>query len=547
MDNDNIRIHSSLSTVSRNAHDTVPRHFGPPGAVDYRTLPGRTPRSDDPNLVFQGMRDREPQRVCPDVKILKGTSYSFKNRQIISRWIRDVAAAFKLRTSTFNLGVQLCDIFMLKNLQSIAVSKCQCVALASIWLAAKFEELDHMVPPAQHLSDVCDRAYPASEIIEMEERVLASLKWRLPHTTATNFLYFFLHVLTHNAGFEAAPIGNRNTSNNNNNNNIMKTAIRKVFLLKPGSEGPSTTASVPSSGPVKSETPDEWIDVSEIIQTARDLCQKSPSNIETTTASVIQKLCVALGHAPNNLIRDGATGQPHVAHTTVLQLLGKSIVLAYKIRPASLFGVPSVAANNNNSTNTKPSTLEEENAIDAVPEGDSGEVRIFLRIDRQDGTFSECRGVSLLRGPNSELLRTVDALTREAFLHVEFLPCQAHEMGLAILVVALVAVSSDTAEVSLLLGMLLRRLKLEATVKSNFIGASQLLCEKAFASGVIGTLNISDVTNASEEEKAAQQKRYVDRTKAVLQSLVALTSGSGQKSTTESTSNSSSSAPEVDL
>ena len=66
--------------------------------------------------------------------------------------------------------------------------------------------------------------------------------------------------------------------------------------------------------------------------------------------------------------------------------------------------------------------------------------------------------------------------------------------------------------------------------------AAQLLCEKALGGGGIGT----------EEEQGAPdptvvQKKYLDRNKAVLQSLVALTSGGG------SSAPAAISRPEIDL
>lgn len=505
---DDIRIHSSLPAGHRSAHDTVPRHFGPPGAVDYRTLPSsRTARSDDPMLVFSGMLERQPKPLA-NVNILKGTAYSFKNRQIISRWIRDVCAAFKLRTTTFNLGVQLCDIFMMHNLQGIAVGKCQCVALACIWLAAKFEELDPHVPPAQQLSDVCDRAYPPQEIIDMEERVLTTLRWRLPHTVASNFVYFYFYVLTHNAGFESAPMFERQPQQQQQQQGSAMNKTRYV-LLKPGTQSAAvTSAPPPSAGPPKPETTDEWVDVTQIVVGAQQI------NLADERV-LIDKLCVAMG------LPAGAAGQ----HTTLLQLLGKSLVLAYKIRPGSV-----VSSDSRQAAAAKASNPE--CGIEVVHDG-SHLVRLFLRVDQQDGTFSECRGVSLLRGPNSELLRHTDALTREALLHVEFLPCTAHEMGLAILTSALIATSADTAEISLLMGMMLRRLKIDAAPGTKWVAATSLLCEKAAAAGVIGgglgAAEAATAAAAPEQQAAAAMAVIKQRMQAVLDSCCALSSSSSSR------------------
>lgn len=172
--------------------DSVQRLFGPPGAVDYRSAPGSRD-SDNPVAVFHQMAAKEVQPLN-DIKFLKGSIYSYKNRKIVTRWLRDVCAAFQLKMATLCLGVQLADYFIIKSLQTLAVAKCQLAAVTALWIAAKFEELDQDLPSLKSVVEVCDGAYTGAEVLDMEEEVLNVLQWKLPHTTLMNYLYLFLHL-----------------------------------------------------------------------------------------------------------------------------------------------------------------------------------------------------------------------------------------------------------------------------------------------------------------------------------------------------------------
>jgi hypothetical protein len=177
------------TTVTANS---LQRLFGPPGAVDYRQHPGQA-QPESPVSIFSDMRAKE---VAPlnDINKLKGSVYSFKNRKIIARWLRDVCSAFGLRSTSFALAIQLTDAFLISNLNAITVSQCQLAAITALWIAAKFEEMDEQVPQLRAVVDVCDGAYTAADVIDMEERILEGFSWRLPHTTVTNYVYLYLHM-----------------------------------------------------------------------------------------------------------------------------------------------------------------------------------------------------------------------------------------------------------------------------------------------------------------------------------------------------------------
>ena len=177
------------TTITANS---IQRLFGPPGSLDYRTHPSQR-EPDAPSMIFKSMKLKEVPPVA-DIKCLKGTVYSFKNRKIVTRWLRDVCGAFHLKLTTLCLAVQLCDAYIMKNLDRLPVSKCQLAGVAAMWIAAKFEEMDDALPSLKALVDICDGAYQAEELQDVEEDILNVFLWKLPHTTLANYLYLYLHM-----------------------------------------------------------------------------------------------------------------------------------------------------------------------------------------------------------------------------------------------------------------------------------------------------------------------------------------------------------------
>ena len=164
------------TTITANS---IQRLFGPPGSLDYRTHPSQR-EPDAPSMIFKSMKLKEVPPVA-DIKCLKGTVYSFKNRKIVTRWLRDVCGAFHLKLTTLCLAVQLCDAYIMKNLDRLPVSKCQLAGVAAMWIAAKFEEMDDFPP----WSEVVTPEHPYYWNYIRERRVPEDL---------ANYLYLYLHM-----------------------------------------------------------------------------------------------------------------------------------------------------------------------------------------------------------------------------------------------------------------------------------------------------------------------------------------------------------------
>nr|CCC90857.1 putative mitotic cyclin [Trypanosoma congolense IL3000] len=178
------------TTVTLNS---IPGPFGAPAAIDYKSHLGEGD-TVSAATIFESMKKKE-MTPLDDIKKLKKSVYSYKNRKIITNWLRDVCVALNLKSTTLCLAIQLTDAFISGSLKTLPVEKCQLAAATCLWDAAKFEEMDNSLPSLKKIVRVCDDAYTGDQILDMEETILGFFKWRLPHTTVINHLYFQLHML----------------------------------------------------------------------------------------------------------------------------------------------------------------------------------------------------------------------------------------------------------------------------------------------------------------------------------------------------------------
>ena len=318
--------------------------------------PGQTD-GEDHTRIFRGMLRKQLTPIA-DVKVLKGTVYSYKNRRIIVKWVRDVCAAFKHKTTTFNIAVQLTDLFLYHHRATMPVNQCQLVALASIWIASKFEEMDDGVPSLQALTDVCDRAYSKEQIIDMEEQLLGYVEYKVPHTTATNFMHLYLHCLPTIA---SRPEGFRQ-------------------LLGGLRAAPSVPARAPGTVDIM------LVDRASHYTTMRSLTGVAPeTKLGGLAASIAQLL--------------------RVAPTTELAMY---VVIDAPVRLARPVGSLTYAAAAELAVNCGA-------PAGAVP-------LLYVRVSAVPTcVFAERAGWLLLRTPNDELLRVAEAALREALINIEFL------------------------------------------------------------------------------------------------------------------------------
>lgn len=367
--------------------------------------------SENHKILLSRMMDKQLKPLA-DVKVLKGTVYSFKNRRIITRWIRDVCAAFGHKSTTFNLAVQLADCYLIAKLSDLAVTQCQLVALAAIWIAAKFEEMDPQVPALQALCDVCDRAYTKDQIVDMEEALLTYFKYCVPHTTAINFLHLYLHSLP-------AIVARKGDTS-------MLTSAASVA---------GASVATPALGTVEVLI----VDKKRHLSITKVFSGLSPSS------TVLAALTPAIGA----LLR-----LPVTSNLTCFRLSRTPV------RMAKLLAL-----------NTTVGDLASE--IDMQPP------LLYFRAENSlSCAFAERGEWSLLRTPNDDLLRVVEACLREALTNVEFLRVYPHVIALASLTTALVITSTRPADVAATVSAILGHVEIAAVAVEHFKSATQLIAEK---------------------------------------------------------------------
>ena len=100
-----------------------------------------------------------------------------KFRRVLVDWMCEAGDEFQLHISTMHVAVMYLDR-MLQSLQ-IPRHKLQLVAVACILIAAKFEEMEEVVPTISDMNRYAQRAFIPEEIQNTEVVVLNRLDWSL--------------------------------------------------------------------------------------------------------------------------------------------------------------------------------------------------------------------------------------------------------------------------------------------------------------------------------------------------------------------------------
>lgn len=109
-------------------------------------------------------------------------------RAILVDWLVEVHLKFKLVPDTLYLTINLIDRFLERF--EVGRPKLQLVGVTCLLLASKYEEI--YPPELRDLVYICDRAYSRQDIIEMEEKVLKTLEYKITVPHAHNFLVRYL-------------------------------------------------------------------------------------------------------------------------------------------------------------------------------------------------------------------------------------------------------------------------------------------------------------------------------------------------------------------
>merc|ERR1719430_2130310 len=91
-----------------------------------------------------------------------------------------------MRRSTLFTTVAILDRFLMADVTNISRQKLQLVGVAAMLIAAKYEEI--YAPEVKDFVYITDRAYSERDILKMEIRILATLKFDLGRPLPLHFL-----------------------------------------------------------------------------------------------------------------------------------------------------------------------------------------------------------------------------------------------------------------------------------------------------------------------------------------------------------------------
>jgi cyclin A len=118
------------------------------------------------------------------------------HRRIIVDWMQDVAGQFNLSRLTLHAAVHYLDHILCRL--SVHTKRFQLVAIATLLIAAKFEEADGKAPLPVELNRCAANIYTLEEITKMEGLVLKSLEWRVCCLTPAHFVSVFSPFILRN-------------------------------------------------------------------------------------------------------------------------------------------------------------------------------------------------------------------------------------------------------------------------------------------------------------------------------------------------------------
>jgi hypothetical protein len=131
------------------------------------------------------MRERENihRTYAPDAKWLK-------YRRVLVDWMCEAGDEFGLHISTMHVAVMFLD----RLLHTVVVprNELQLVAIACILIAAKYEEIEEVVPTLSDMNRHAQWAFSADSIQHMEFEVLRKLNWCLGTYTPLHFASYFM-------------------------------------------------------------------------------------------------------------------------------------------------------------------------------------------------------------------------------------------------------------------------------------------------------------------------------------------------------------------
>jgi len=138
------------------------------------------------NDIYSYLRHLETVQ-CVEADYLAGqTELLPKMRAVLIDWLVGVHLQFHLLQETLYTTVAILDRFLQVEVGAISRNKLQLVGVAAMLVAAKYEEI--YAPEVKDFVYITDRAYTEKDILRMEIRILATLKFDLGRPLPLHFL-----------------------------------------------------------------------------------------------------------------------------------------------------------------------------------------------------------------------------------------------------------------------------------------------------------------------------------------------------------------------
>lgn len=107
-----------------------------------------------------------------------------KMRAILVDWLVDVHIKFKLLPETLFLSVNIVDRYL--EITCVPRQRLQLVGVCALLIASKYEEI--YPPEVKEFEYVTDRAYTREDILDMEGKIINSLKFNFTTPSSLRFL-----------------------------------------------------------------------------------------------------------------------------------------------------------------------------------------------------------------------------------------------------------------------------------------------------------------------------------------------------------------------
>ena len=139
-----------------------------------------------PSLSFPHGRHVENVQNVKEDYLAVQTEILPRMRAVLIDWLIGVHLQFHLLQETLYTTVAILDRYLQYDVKKISRSKLQLVGVASMLIAAKYEEI--YAPEVKDFVYITDRAYTERDILKMEIRVLAVLNFNLGRPLPLHFL-----------------------------------------------------------------------------------------------------------------------------------------------------------------------------------------------------------------------------------------------------------------------------------------------------------------------------------------------------------------------